>query len=191
VHEGPPLRIADHRAAVVLSLLLFFAFVGVESSTGQWTVAFFEDARHLDHRWAGYAVSGFWAGITIGRLSLGRVAMTAGRLVAVSSFAALAIASAVVVPTFLAIPLMVLVGLCIAPQFPSVMAGTADRVGVALTPRMTGWQLLAANAGASSLPVVISLLVGTTDFAPVFVLAPVAAACAALHLVVLRRTATA
>ncbi len=63
-----------------------------------------------------------------------------------SCFAALAF-----VPDGLVLPLAVVAGLAVAPQFPTLLAHTGTRVGEALAGRVSGYQLIAANLGATGL----------------------------------------
>ncbi|MEO1061234.1 MAG: MFS transporter [Actinomycetota bacterium] len=160
---GPVARPSWRSTAVVASLLLMVAFVGLEVTMGQWTATYLEDARSIDDRIAGLAVSGFWAGATIGRLVLGRVGLGARHLPAVTVGVVLAIGSLAVLPGWSVIAAGVAVGLAVAPFFPVIMATTAERVGVAAAPRVSGWQLVAGNVGATSIPALTGLAVELTD----------------------------
>lgn len=71
--DGEPLASRDvvdagalDQLAVVALLSLFVAFVGIEVTAGQWTATPLEQGRALDRQVAGLAVSGFWAGMTMG-----------------------------------------------------------------------------------------------------------------------------
>jgi fucose permease len=162
---------------VLVSLSLFAVFVGIEATAGQWTVTFLEHARGLGHRLAGLAVSAFFAGVTIGRIGLGaidvprRVPLSVVAL-PIPLFSAVALGPPVVVPV-----LMFLAGLSLAPTFPTLMAATVDRVGVERAGQMSGWQLVASNAGATVFPSLTGLFVGvSTPVAPIIVLTLMAVA---------------
>lgn len=134
---------------VAISLALVSVAVGVEALTGNWMATYFEDARGATGRAAGLAVSGFWAGVTVGRLGLGRIAVPP-RLVLLGAPATLAVlfAGLSVAPLPVALVGLTAVGLVSATFFPTVLATTADRVGRLAAGRVTGWQLLAANTTA-------------------------------------------
>jgi fucose permease len=180
------------RPAVLVSLGLFAAFVSVEVTAGGWLAAVLEDARHVDDRLAGLSVGGFWGGITVGRLLLGRIELPERALLAavgvlVACFAALAVA-----PTAVVLPLAVLAGLAVAPQFPTLLAHTADRVGDDAAGRVSGWQLIAANVSATSLAALTGVVVEATGpAAPLAVLVGITAAGGVLLAVAARQRATA
>lgn len=149
-------------AVVLVSLGLFAVFVGIEATAGQWTATFLEQTRGFGRRLAGIAVSSFFAGVTIGRIGLGAVDVPRRVPLSVISmpiplFAAVALGPPVMIPV-----LMFLAGLSLAPTFPTLMAATADRVGVERAGQMSGWQVVASNAGATVFPALTGLFVGVT-----------------------------
>jgi fucose permease len=161
---------------VLVSLSLFAVFVGMEATAGLWTATFLEQARGIDRQVAGLAVSGFFAGTTLGRIALGAVDVprrVSSLLVSVPVplFAAVAVSPSAMVPV-----LMILAGLALAPTFPMLMAATSQRVGVRRAGQVSGWQMLASNAGATMFPAMTGLVVGlTTPGAPMVVLTCMAA----------------
>ena len=158
--------------AVLVSLGLFAAFVSIEVTTGGWLATVLEDARGVDDRLAGLSVGAFWGGITIGRLLLGRFdlpdrALLLGVGVLVISFTGLA-----VVPAPFVLPLALAAGVALAPQFPTLLAHTGNRVGEEAAGRVSGWQLIAANVAATSLAALTGVIVAATGpAAPLAVLA--------------------
>ena len=160
--ERLPARVLLTDPAVLVSLGLFAAFVGIEVTAGGWLAAVLEDARGFDDRLAGLAVGGFWGGVTVGRLLLGRIdlpdrALLVSVVVLLVCFSALTVA-----PPALAVPLVVVAGLAQAPQFPTLMARTGDRVGASAAGRVSGWQLIAANVGGTGLGALTGLIVDAT-----------------------------
>ena len=172
---------------VLVSLSLFSVFVGMEATAGQWTATFLEQARGVDPRVAGIAVSGFFAGTTLGRIALGAVDVPRRVPLLVVSmpvplFVAVAVGPSAMVPV-----LMALAGLALAPTFPTLMAATAERVGMQRAGQMSGWQMLASNAGATTFPAITGLVVSlTTPAAPIVVLACMAVMGAVLALLAQR-----
>ena len=176
------------RLGLLLSLGMFFAFIGVEVTTGQWTASLLEDARHVDHRLAGLAVSAFWAGLTAGRLLLARLRLSHPMLVGSALALVGLLIGVAVLPRSLAVPIMLLAGLALSPMAPTLFAQTADRVGAALAQTVSGWQLISANVAGIGLPALTGLLVGSvTEYAPTFVVVTVAALGVAFLVLVFRR----
>ena len=62
-------------------------------------------------------------------------------------------------------------GATASPLIPTLSARTAQRVGVGHAQRVAGWQLLAANAGAISVPSLTGLIVDQTGPGAVIVIA--------------------
>lgn len=64
------LRRTLHHPAVLLTGLLLLIYVGTEASVGNWAYAVQSIARQTPELIAGYSVSAYWMGLTIGRFSL-------------------------------------------------------------------------------------------------------------------------
>jgi fucose permease len=148
---------------VVLSLALFFVYVGVEVVTANWAASYLEGSRGLGAGAAAWAMSGFWAGITVGRLALGRLSALGSGVRPAQLLTAMAIGVASV---YVAIPLLppaaaigafALAGLALSGAFPTLMSTTADRVGVAAAGRVMGMQLFVANLAATGLSVLVGI----------------------------------
>ncbi|MCU1498456.1 MAG: hypothetical protein JWM47_2409, partial [Acidimicrobiales bacterium] len=170
-------RVAPQRHPVpagplALSLLCFAVYVALEVATGSWMTSYLEGDRGSSPRAAGLAVSGFWAGVTVGRLVMGRIRAHPRRLLAGGAVTiAAAYATMPFLPTAGAMVAVVVAGAALAVMVPTLVVTTAERVGVAATGRVTGWQILAANTGATVVSGGIGLLVARTgDGAPVWVL---------------------
>ena len=140
-----------HLGALLVSLSLFAIYCSLEVTTASWAASYFVDARHASDRSAALAMSGFWLGMTLGRLGLGRLAGAGrrlspqGLLVASACLATVTYLLLLVAPVPAGLVLPTVAGLSLAGMFPTLMSTTADRVGVAATGRVTGWQLVSAN----------------------------------------------
>jgi fucose permease len=55
---------------VWIASIFLFLYVGAEVSSGGWVVSFMIDIRGASPQSAGYSSSGFWAGLTLGRIAL-------------------------------------------------------------------------------------------------------------------------
>lgn len=171
-HSAPP-----HRATTI-SLLLFALFVAVEVTMGQWLFTYLTDGRDVSETIAAIGVSGFWGGTTIGRLLLAnpRVSTRIDRvgLPACAAAAGGLYVGVAIVPGWSIIVCSTLAGLMLSPLIPTLAARTVRRVGPTHAQRVSGWQLLAANVGAISIPASTGLLV---DWVDPRVVVPVVGAC--------------
>lgn len=171
-HQATDRRAAIPRGPLVLSLLCFGVYCALEVTTGNWTTSYLEEHRGASSQLAGLAVSGFWGGVTVGRLVMGRIPARPHRLLA-SGAITLAVAYAAVpfLPTAGSMAAIVVAGAALAVMLPTLVVTTAERVGVAATGRVTGWQILAANVGGTVFSGGMGFLVArTNDGAPIWVL---------------------
>lgn len=163
--HGDHSRIQVPRWIVALSLSLFAIYCGIEVTTGNWGATYLEGHRGVSGATAAWAMSGFWAGMTLGRLGLGLVSgpgrpLTAARTLACSGFLATAVYLAIpFAPVPVAIGLFGVAGISLAAMFPTLISTTADRVGVGATGRVMGWQLLSANLFELVLSAVVGVAV--------------------------------
>lgn len=58
---------------VWLAALFLFFYVGTELSLGNWSYSFLIEERHENEFLSGWIVSGYWMGLTVGRLVLAKV----------------------------------------------------------------------------------------------------------------------
>jgi predicted MFS family arabinose efflux permease len=148
---------------LALSLSLFFVYCGIEVVTANWAASYLEGGRGLSAGAAAWAMSGFWAGITLGRLGLGRLAslgtgLRPSQLLGIMAVGVAAVYVAIpLLPPLAAVAALALGGLALAGAFPTLMSTTADRVGVAAAGRVTGLQLFVANLAATGLTVLVGL----------------------------------
>ncbi|KAI5842991.1 major facilitator superfamily domain-containing protein [Morchella snyderi] len=71
--KGEVLKKSLKNKYVLSTSLFIFAYQGAEVAIGGWTVSFLIASRNGDPGEVGYVVSGFWAGITLGRFALSPV----------------------------------------------------------------------------------------------------------------------
>lgn len=164
--HGEHSRLGVPRWVVALSLSLFAIYCGIEVTTGNWGATYLEGHRGVSGAAAAWAMSGFWAGMTLGRLGLGLVSgpgrpLDARRTLVFSGILATVVYMAIpLVPAPVAIALFGIAGISLAAMFPTLMSTTADRVGVGATGRVMGWQLVAANLFELGLSAVVGVAVG-------------------------------
>ncbi len=145
---------------LVLSLLAVAGFCALEATSANWSATYLEGARGASAVAASLGVSGFWAGITFGRLFLGRVPWPPSRILTVGGLSVLVtLVLIALAPTRLAMFGFVFLGLALAGIFPTLLSTTADRVGHAAAGKVSGWQLLTANSAATCVSALMGLLV--------------------------------
>ncbi len=153
---------------VALSLSLFGLYCGIEVTTGNWGATYLEGHRGVSEAGAAWAMSGFWAGMTLGRLGLGLVSgpgrpLRAQQVLVCSGVLATVVYVAIpFAPVPVAVGLFAVAGISLAAMFPTLMSTTADRVGVAATGRVMGWQLLSANVVELGLSAIVGVAVNQT-----------------------------
>lgn len=162
------MKLALKNSSTWLIALFVICYQGAEVSIGGWIVTYLLDYRGVGTSY-GYVLSGFWAGLTIGRLALTRpLHKTLGSRKSITLLAFLAIGMIVlswVVPSGIAVGVFVgFGGLFIGPTFPlliTIVSSIVPRkiqvvsltimsafgsIGGALFPFITG--LLAQSQGA-------------------------------------------
>ncbi len=147
-------------APLVASLLAIAGFCALEATTANWSATYLETARGAGAVAASLAVSGFWVGITFGRLFLGRLHWAPSQIL---RFAGVTVA--VILLLILLLPPQfglfgfTFLGLALAGIFPTLLSTTADRVGRSAAGRVSGQQLITANLAATCVSSALGLLV--------------------------------
>lgn len=143
------------RGRVWLQIAVFFVYTGVEMGTGAWCFTVSREVRGLSVADAGFWTTVFWGSLAAGRVGLGFVVDRFGpdrllRLVTVTALAG--------VTAFAALPGLggrlglVVLGLSLAPVFPTLMSRTPARLGPEVTHHAVGYQVSAATLGSAILP---------------------------------------
>jgi fucose permease len=141
-----------------LSVAMFFLYTGTEAATG-FLAATLLVSRGVSTATAGVLTSIYWGALTVGRFATGAVAriLPPARAVLIGVIGALVgmvlfVAGGGLVATVG----LVLLGLSLAPIFPSQVALTPARVGTPRATRAIGLQLAAASLGVTAIPWLIS-----------------------------------
>ncbi|MBJ7600283.1 MAG: hypothetical protein DLM67_10660 [Candidatus Nephthysia bennettiae] len=143
-------------ATTLVVVGLFFTYVGLEISAGQWAASFFEGGRAVAVGLTGILVACFWGGLALGRLVAGVVghrfsptrlldlslAATALGVLAFWLFSEVAIEAAG----------LVLMGFGLASIYPVLMQLTPARTGAAGTAGAVGYQAAAGAVGSAVVP---------------------------------------
>jgi fucose permease len=147
---------------VWLSMLLFFLYVGAETSLGTWTYTLLTESRGVDITLAGFFTTSYWLTFTIGRITAGLFANRVGanRLVIGGLVGALLGAALLVWnPSELSnVVAVAIIGLSIAPIFPAMMSGTRGRVGDDYAANTIGMQMASTGFGTVVIPSLMGVL---------------------------------
>jgi fucose permease len=155
---------ALRRPGVVLGAVLLAAYVGLEISLGNWGFSYLVEQRGQSGLLAGYTVSGFWLGLTLGRFVLSPVAARLG-LTAVGLIMACLSAVAVFAMVVWLVPAAVaasagfaLLGFFLGPIFPTTMAVAPTLSEPRLVPTAIGIMNAGSVIGGSVLPWLAGIL---------------------------------
>jgi fucose permease len=122
-----------------------------------WTVVWLVQARTLPQSLAGYAVSGYWLGLTLGRFLISPIAArarvtTAGMIYACLAGVTVAATLAWLSPAALACVALGLLGFFLGPVFPTTVSITPRLTQARLVPTAIGVMNAGAVIGGSALP---------------------------------------
>ncbi len=154
---GSMLGAALRDRGVQLGAAMLALYVGLELSVGNWGFSYLVQARALPEPLAGYTVSGYWLGLTLGRFLISPIAARAGATTAGLMYACLAGVTAAATlawlsPTALACVAVGLLGFFLGPIFPTTMAITPRLTQARLVPTAIGVMNAASVVGGSALP---------------------------------------
>jgi fucose permease len=138
---------ALRQPTVVLAAVFLAVYVGLELSVGNWGFSMLVGGRGMTALLAGYIVSGFWLGLTLGRFLIGPFAARVGATTVGVTFTCLSATVGVSLLVWL-LPGgaatsagLVLLGFCLGPIFPSTMA---------LAPNLTEARLVSTAIGVAN-----------------------------------------
>ncbi|MGZ3581316.1 MAG: MFS transporter [Ktedonobacterales bacterium] len=160
--EGNILFVTLRTGLVWLAALFLLAYVGAEVSLGTWSYSLLTEDRHAAALISGWTVSGYWMGLTVGRLVLGRIAERAGAARLIQwCLVGVAVGVAVVwVAPNVAIAAVGLwvTGFSLGPIFPSTIAVISERVEGRLQQSAIGFAASLGSLGAAFFPWVAGTL---------------------------------
>ena len=141
---------------VLLGAAMLAVYVGVEISVGNWGFSYLVQARGLPAVLAGYTVSGFWLGLTLGRFLISPVAARVGASTAGMMFACLAGVVAATLawlsPAAVTCVALGLLGFFLGQVFPTTMAIAPRLTQARLVPTAIGVMNAAGTIGGAALP---------------------------------------
>jgi fucose permease len=156
--SGGMFRAALRQRGVLLGTILLAVYVGLELGVGNWAFSYLVEARQQGDLLAGYTVSGYWLGLTLGRFLISPVTARLGLTTVGLMYACLAGATAAatliwVLPDGVGVSGgFVLLGFFLGPIFPTMMA-IAGQLSVArLVPTAIGVMNAGSLLGGAALP---------------------------------------
>ncbi|WP_432839465.1 MFS transporter [Dactylosporangium sp. CA-092794] len=144
--------------AVVFASIFLSVYVGLEIGVGTWAFTFLVSVHAVGTLAAGYTVSGYWFGLTLGRFVISPAATRLGLTPATMATACLAgvTASTALIWAAPAAPVatagFLLLGFCLAPLFPTAMAVVPEVVEPRLVATAIGVMNGVSVLGGSGLP---------------------------------------
>jgi fucose permease len=136
------------------AFLLFY--VGAEVSMGTWSYSFLTEERHEAALLSGWAVSGFWLGLTIGRLTLGHVGERFGNKRLIQGCLTGVVVGVLLVWLVPFGPVTALglwiTGFSLGPIFPTTIALISNMVPHRLVPTAIGFAASLGSMGAALFP---------------------------------------
>ncbi len=161
----------------IVWLITFFllVYVGIEVSLGNWAYSFLLGSLHIEPFLAGWIVTGYWFGLTLGRFLLQNMAERLGigtrGLVYICIFSVgISLALIWLIPLeFIAIVALFLVGFGLGPIYPLTVAITPKLVPAHLGPSAIGVLVSVSIIGLAVFPWLAGVLaqfVGTWTLLP-------------------------
>jgi fucose permease len=148
---------------VQLGTAMLAVYVGLEISVGNWGFSYLVQTRALPGTLAGYTVSGYWLGLTLGRFLISPIATRAGvspvgMIYACLAGITVAIGLAWLLPTAPACVALGLLGFFLGPVFPTTMAIAPRLTQDRLVPTAIGVMNAVSLVGGAALPWLVGAL---------------------------------
>lgn len=150
------------RPTVLVGLVFFFVYGGIEIGVGQLSNTLFVEARGIPQEISSAWVSAYWGSYTVGRIFMGLLAIRLGDKALMNISFALSVAGATCLFANLHEILSLIgilgIGFGIAAIFPVLILQTRDRVGSAHTANAIGFQIGFTVTGGAVLSGVASVM---------------------------------
>lgn len=142
---------------VLFGALLLSVYVGLEIGVGNWAFSYLTEERGHTEVLAGYTVSAYWFGLTLGRFLISPVATRFGLAAAGMMYATMAGVVAAILLAWLpgvvaATAGLALLGFFLGPVFPTTMAVAPELTAPRLVATAIGVMNAGSVAGGSALP---------------------------------------
>ena len=187
---GTNLRLALRTPTVLVAGLLLMVYVGAEASLGNWAYTVQTVSRGTPELVAGYSVSAYWLGLTIGRLSMGRLVEWLGAIRTIDFSLALLMIGLMIwwlLPSqLLSLPL---IGFALAAIFPATIWLMPQRVPATMVPAAIGFVTSVASLGAATITTMVGWIAARAGLESIpALMVPLAALMIVLHRWLVRHT---
>lgn len=150
-----------HRVTWVVAVFLL-CYVGIEVSLGGWLVTFMLEARAGEAFASGMADTGFWLGLTVGRVVLGFVTGRVGEKLAIAIYLILCVGLELLfwlVPSFLSSAIFAaFLGFFLGPLFPAAIIVITKTLPTRLHVSAIGFAAAIGQSGAAVIPFVVGAI---------------------------------
>ncbi|WP_084556951.1 MFS transporter [Hamadaea tsunoensis] len=155
---GGQLRAALSGRGVLLGTGLLAVYVGLELGIGNWAYTYLTEYRGLPALLAGYAVSGYWLGLTLGRFLINPFAVRIGATTTTTMYACFGGVLVTIVLAWmspsaaLTSAALIPLGFFLGPIFPTTMAIAPQLTTPRLVPTAIGVMNAGSLVGGAALP---------------------------------------
>lgn len=150
------LRLALKTPTVLVAGLLMLVYVGTEASVGNWAYSVQVMSRGTPSLLAGYSVSAYWLGLTLGRLAMGGMVAYMGAVRTIDFSLGLLMAGLLawwLLPDqLLSLPV---IGFALAAIYPAMIWLTPQRVPATVVPAAIGFLSSVGSLGAATIPTAV------------------------------------
>ncbi|KAI8093195.1 major facilitator superfamily domain-containing protein [Halteromyces radiatus] len=157
-------RLAIFNRMTLLGALYILTYAGVEVCVGGWGYSYLTQGMNGNEIDMGYVISGYWAGLAVGRLILGWFTGTYGEKRMISIFtitaASLLLLIFLVPDIWLDSLFMILVGFFIGPMFPSCVSLASKVLPRNMHPTAIGFMSAFGAGGAAFFPFLAGQIAG-------------------------------
>lgn len=169
---------------VWITAFFLLVYVGAEVSIGSWVYSLLTEERHNSILYSGWLVSGYWTGLTLGRVALARVALRIGNMRLVQCCLVGAIIGALIfwlAPLYLVSAFgLCLIGFSFGPIYPITISFLSDKVSHRVLPGAVGFLASLGSIGGAMFPWLEGVLaqrVGLWSLMPLVILLTIAMIC--------------
>ncbi|HWZ19119.1 MAG TPA: MFS transporter [Ktedonobacteraceae bacterium] len=154
--RGNVLSLALHQRVVWLAALFLLFYVGTEVSLGVWSFSFLIQVRQGQLLISGWIVSGYWIGLTLGRLLLGKISQRIGNRRLIEACLLGVVIGMLLIWVVPQLPVaafaLFITGFSLGPIFPTTIALMSDTLPSRIVPSAIGFIASFGSMGAAFLP---------------------------------------
>lgn len=154
--DGSPTVDALKQKVTWIVGVFLLCYVGAEVSVGGWIVVFMQDIRHGEPFANGLVATGFWLGLTVGRVILGFITGRIGEKLAITIYLVLSLAMELLfwlIPSFISSAIFVaFLGFFLGPIYPSAIVVLTKLLPTRLHVSAIGFVAAVGASGATVMP---------------------------------------